>query len=113
MPPLFAMAGLAEAAWAQMLGLLCLGLLIVTVTAVFGLFFRSRVTLLAALALTLAVSACFTPWEAFRPIEGNDPDAVALMGDFRTLAVWWVVVSAATVIALVVVLLRTENGEPD
>ena len=97
----FAMAGLAEAAWAQWLGLLCIGLVVLTVLALVGLVLRSRNVAVVGLALGLIVSIVFVPWEAFRPMESNDPDAHSLMGSFRTLAVWWIVVSVVTVASAV------------
>jgi hypothetical protein len=111
MQPLLGMAGLAEAAWIYALGLLCFGLFAVTIIAVLGLTFRSRIASVIALVLVFFLSLLFMPWEAFRPVESDDPDVYSLMGSFQSLAVWWVVVSAGTIASVVWVFWRRRELE--
>ena len=100
MRPVFGMAGLAEAAWIQALGLLCFGLLFVTVVTLFALARRSRIASALAFVVALLLTVLFLPWQAFRPVEGDDPDLHSLMGTFRSLAVWWIAVIAGTITSL-------------
>jgi hypothetical protein len=101
MCPLLSMAGFAEAAWAEALGLLCFGLVIVTASVFVALVLRSRILAMITLGLDSMLSMLFEPWHAFRPVESNDSDFTSVMGFLRDLACWWVAVSTATLVSVV------------
>jgi threonine/homoserine/homoserine lactone efflux protein len=92
---LLGMAGLAEAAVAAALGLMCIGVFLMTACAAVGLLLRSRAAAVIGFALVGVTAFLFLPWEAFAPAPTNDPDAVSLQDSYRGLARWWVLATAA------------------
>jgi hypothetical protein len=91
MHSVFAMAGPAEAALTQAGAIIFMIVLLTLLAAAFGLFARSRVAALLALALALSILALFSPWEVFRPVESEDPDVQGWVAIFQRLAIWWAV----------------------
>jgi hypothetical protein len=94
---LFAMVGFAEGAIGVALGLMCIGVFLMTLCAGLGLLLRSRVASVAGLLLVLLTAYLFFPWEAFRQEPFDDPDAADLQATYRRLARWWVLASIAAV----------------
>jgi hypothetical protein len=95
---LIGMAGLAEAAWATMIGLLCIGTFIVAVLAMIALVFRSRIAAAVSLMVDLVVAWFLYHWEAFKAGSNDDPDWQSLLSTWRNAAGWWIAVSVAAVI---------------
>jgi hypothetical protein len=96
-PVLFGLAGPAEAALAQAVGLMCLGLFLATVCAALALILRSRLAAIAGLFMVAVIALLFQPWEAFDPKPSNDPDARSFQSSFHKLALQWILVSVAAV----------------
>ena len=92
---LFGMAGFAEGLWAQMIGELWIGTLLVAVLALLALRRRSLRFAVAALLLDGAVALLYAPWGAFFAASNDDPDWQSLLNAWQTTATCWVSVSIA------------------
>jgi len=99
MTPFLAMAGLAEAAFAQALLFAWCALLMMLIAIVIGFIRSSRVECVLALAFAVLFAILFSPWTAFLPPE--DPGALAdsdflyWRDRFRITAVAWCILTAA------------------
>lgn len=84
----FGLAGLAEAALAEVMGVMCLGVFLATVCAFLGLVFRWRVAAVVALVSVGVVAYLFSPWEPFATPEAiaEDSDLRDFDGQFRLLS---------------------------
>jgi hypothetical protein len=98
---LFAMVGFAEGVISDALGMMCIGVFLVTLCAGLGLLLRSRVASVAGLFLALVTAYLFDPWEAFVQEPSDDSDAATLQAAYLLLARWWVLASVAAVAGVV------------
>lgn len=96
MSPLFGLAGPAEAFDALALAIGNGGLLLLGLTTAVAFVTRSRVAAGVALAVAFVVTVLFTPWEAFRPYQSDDPDVHSWVATWRTFGWWWGLAVAAT-----------------
>jgi hypothetical protein len=96
---LLGLAGLAEAALAEALGLMCLGVFLTITAAFFGVLLRSKVAAGLSAVLHLFTTAVFLPWQAFWPESSDDSDVRSFQASFRFLAWWWVVACMGTITA--------------
>ena len=110
MSTLFAMAGLAEAAFARGLVLEWFVLLVALLLALIAWWKRSWVAITLACCACLLVGALFDPWRAFRhPEFPNDSDEIYWLIRFRIAAVAWFVLSAGGMAGLVLVIRRNRR----
>jgi hypothetical protein len=101
MGPLFGMAGLAEAAFAQVAGMLCIGVILAFGAAFVTLAFRSRVAAVIGLAVWAILALWLQPWRDFWPEPSDDPDLQSFQATFQQLAWWWVAASSSLALAAV------------
>jgi hypothetical protein len=94
---LLGMVGFAEGIISEILGMMCIGVFLVTVCAALGLCLRSRVAAVAGLLLVAVTAFLFLPWQAFTLEPSDDSDAQALDATYLFLARWWVLASVAAV----------------
>src|SRR5262245_53142213 len=94
---LLGMTGFAEGVISAALGMMGIGVLLVTGCAALGLLRRSRVAGVAGLVLVAATALLFEPWAAFTLEPSEDWDAQSLQATYLFLARWWVLASVAAV----------------
>lgn len=92
---LLGMVGFAEGVISAALGLMFIGVYLVTLCAYFGLFWRSRVAGIVGLFLVAVTAYLFQPWTAFALEPSEDWDAQSLQATYRWLAQGWVLASVA------------------
>jgi hypothetical protein len=92
MTPIIAMAGLAEAAFAQALLVAWVALFVMFVAIAVGFARGSRIECVIALGLAILFAVLFSPWNAFLPPE--DPGALA-DSDFLHWRVWFRITAVA------------------
>ena len=88
---MFAMAGIAEAAAAMVLGIGYCWLFLVGVVVLFAAGFRSRIVAGIALGLLALLTVLAQPWQLFRPVASDDSDVQDWASAERGFATWWVV----------------------
>ena len=103
MRPLLGMAGLAEAAFAQVAGMLCIGVAWAFVAAFVNLALRSRVAAVIGVAVwaALLLALWLRPWRDFAPEPSDDRDLQSFLTTFEQLAWWWVAASVSLALATV------------
>jgi hypothetical protein len=94
MPP-FGMAGFAEGMWAQMIGELWLGTIIIAVLTLTALVRRSIRYAAAALVVDVVVALLYFPWMAFFAATSDDTDRQSVLSAWRTATTAWVGISIA------------------
>jgi hypothetical protein len=91
------MVGGDEGVISDALAMMLIGVFLVTVCAVLGLRWRSRVAGVAGLFLAQVTAFLFQPWTAFTLEPADDSDAQSLQATYLFLARWWVAASVAAV----------------
>jgi hypothetical protein len=110
MSTIFAMAGLAEAAFAKGLLFQWSILIVAFVLAVIAWWRRSWVAITLACCACLLVGVRFSPWSSFRyPEFPNDSDEIYWLIRFRIAAVVWIVLSLGCFSGLVLVIRRNRR----
>ena len=101
MGPLFGMAGLAEAAFAEAAGMLCIGVVAVFAAALVVLLYRTKVAAVLGVAVWALLAMWLEPWRGFWPEHSDDPDLQSFLAAFQQLAWWWVAASSSLALAVV------------
>jgi hypothetical protein len=110
MIPLFGLAGPAEAVEGLALTSGYGGLLLLGILAAVGFFGRFRVAATLAVLSALLLTLVFTPWEAFRSFESDDPDVHHWVAAWRGFALWWIAGMGATMAAAFRAFLSGKSG---
>jgi hypothetical protein len=104
---IIAMAGLAEAAFAQALLIAWVALFLMLVVIAVGFVRGSRIECVVALGLAILFAVLLSPWSAFLAPENAsalaDPDFLYWRARFRITAVAWCILTAGALGLLPVV----------
>jgi hypothetical protein len=101
MGPLFGMAGIAEAAFAEAAGMLCIGVVVVFAAALVVLLYRTRLAAVLGVAVWALLAMRLEPWRGFWPEHSDDPDLQSFLEAFQQLAWWWVAATSGLALAVV------------
>lgn len=103
MTPLLGMAGLAEAGMAADLMLSYCVLLLILVTTILSLIFRSWWASLTSITLAALMGMMCLPWDWLNPVETNDPDFQGFLASYRSLIWYWVATAIFALLSFVLV----------
>ena len=66
-----------------------------------------------SLFVTLVLATCLQPWDAFTPVESDDPDFLHLISLERVAVVMWLVAATGTIASAIFAMCGSEHGELD
>ncbi len=96
------MAGLAEAGLARELLMCWAGLIVIGAFLIAASIRRSPGMAVLVIGLSLLFAGAFEPWQAFAPIQGEDPDLIYWVGRYRFMGAIW---AGAIVVAILLIVL--------